>query len=1116
MSGPSRPFSPAAFGSAATWYKDAIFYEVRTRSFFDSNDDGIGDFKGLTSKLDYLCDLGVNALWILPFYPSPGRDDGYDISDYTDVHPEIGTLIDFEILLAEAHRRGIRVITELVLNHTSDQHPWFQRARRAPAGSAERDFYVWSQTPDRYADARVIFRDFEPSNWSWDRDAQAYYWHRFYSHQPDLNFENPAVREALLGVVDFWLAKGVDGLRLDAVPYLYEEEGTDCENLPKTHAFLKSLRAHIDSRFENRMLLAEANQWPEDAASYFGTGDECHMNFHFPLMPRLFMAIHQEDRLPIVDIFAQTPEVHATCQWALFLRNHDELTLEMVTDEERDYMVGAYAHQAAMRINLGIRRRLAPLVGNSRRRMELLNGLLFSLPGTPVLYYGDEIGMGDNVYLGDRNGVRTPMQWNMDRNAGFSRSNPQRLILPVVIDPEYHYESLNVENQQQNPTSLLWWMKRIIDLRKRFAAFGRGTTEFLSPANSRVLAYVRVFERECVLVVANLSRFTQYAELDLGRYRGLTPFELFGETSFPVIGDAAYVVTLGPHDFYWFSLERPSEVRDSPPTAPLATVEGSSVELVLRESRLEPMLLAYLERCRWMSPRDRRLTSARLADAFRLDAGGVSFFLILAQVETTGGPLRLCVLPIVFVPGDKPAASRSVLAAVAIQDEAGTLVRGLLVDALDEPNTAWALLVFILEQAHAVGESGELWAKASERSATTADDFRLESGLEQEGSWRLGQGRSSTKVRYGDRFVLTLFHRLDDGVSPEFEMGQYLEKSGADLLPRQHAVLELRRARMEPVTLGLLQAFVPHVDNGRDFTQRELGRYFERVLARSDADPPPPPPPPGSPFALVASEPPVLVAEMIGVYRDTAAQLGRRIAALHRALGAPTADPSFKPEPYSALDRRATYQWLRTATVRALRLLRERMSTLSPAARAAAETVIGQEAAIFARFQPLLNTKMSAQRIRVHGDLHLGHVLYTGKDFVVTDIGGRREVSLTERRRKRLALGDVATMVHSLEFAALHVLLDPARVRESDVDAARPWAFHWASWVSASFLRAYLDAMDGSPLVPPCRSHAAVIIDCFLLERALDPIRVQVELGPDSTAMVVALLGLARILAEPQ
>jgi len=477
------------------WYKDAVIYEIRTRSFFDANGDGIGDLAGLVEKLDYLQDLGVTAVWLLPLNPSPGRDDGYDVAEYTGVHAEVGTLDDFRRFVAAAHARGIRVITELVLNHTSDQHAWFQRARRAPKGSVERDFYVWGDRPDRYAEARIIFKDFETSNWSWDKVAEAYYWHRFFSHQPDLNFENPAVHDAMMAVVDFWFGLGVDGLRLDAVPYLYESEGTNCENLASTHAFLKKLRAHIDGRWKNRLLLAEANQWPEDAAAYFGDGDECHMNFHFPIMPRLFMAIHMEDRFPILDILAQTPPVHPTCQWAMFLRNHDELTLEMVTDEERDYMVRAYAEDPAMRVNLGIRRRLAPLVGNDRRKMELLSALLFSLPGTPVLYYGDEIGMGDNVYLGDRNGVRTPMQWSADRNAGFSRANPQRLILPIVIDPEYHYEAINVETQQANTSSLLWWTKRMIALRKRYQAFGRGSLEVLQPENSRVLAFVRELDR---------------------------------------------------------------------------------------------------------------------------------------------------------------------------------------------------------------------------------------------------------------------------------------------------------------------------------------------------------------------------------------------------------------------------------------------------------------------------------------------------------------------------------------------------------------------------------------------------------------------------------------------
>ena len=527
------------------WYKDAIIYQVHVRAFSDSTGDGVGDFPGLTSKLDYLQDLGVTALWLLPFYPSPLKDDGYDIANYTNVHPSYGTLKDFKVFLREAHARQLRVITELVLNHTSDQHPWFQRARRAKPGSTARDFYVWSDTPEKYKEARIIFKDFETSNWTWDPVAKAYFWHRFYSHQPDLNFENPQVQRELLQTVSFWLRMGVDGMRLDAVPYLFEQEGTNCENLPETHAFLKELRRYVDEEFPGRMLLAEANQWPEDASAYFGDGDECHTAFHFPIMPRLFMAKHMEDRFPIVDILQQTPAIPANCQWVLFLRNHDELTLEMVTDEERDYMYRVYAHDPQARINLGIRRRLAPLLNNNRRTIELLHGLLFSLPGTPVIYYGDEIGMGDNIYLGDRDGVRTPMQWSADRNAGFSQANPQRLYLPVVIDPEYLYETVNVETQRNNPQSFWWWIKRLIAVRNQHPAFGRGSLELLLPDNAKVLAFIRQMDDDRILIVANLSRFSQYVELDLSAHEGAVPVELFGHTRFPAIGKLPYLLTSG-------------------------------------------------------------------------------------------------------------------------------------------------------------------------------------------------------------------------------------------------------------------------------------------------------------------------------------------------------------------------------------------------------------------------------------------------------------------------------------------------------------------------------------------------------------------------------------------
>ncbi|HEY7567079.1 MAG TPA: maltose alpha-D-glucosyltransferase [Gemmatimonadaceae bacterium] len=536
------------------WYKDAVIYELHVRTFADGNEDGTGDFRGLIGKLDYLAELGVTCIWLLPFFPSPLRDDGYDIADYFTVHPSYGTLDDFRSFLDAAHERGMQVMIELVINHTSDQHPWFQRARQAPPGSVERDFYVWSETIEKYRGVRIIFTDTETSNWTWDDKAGAYYWHRFFSHQPDLNFDNPAVVEELLRVMHFWLDMGVDALRLDAIPYLVEREGTTCENVPETHTVIKRIRADVDASYANRMLLAEANQMPNEVRAYFGEGDECHMAFHFPLMPRLFMALRVENRAPLAEIMAQTPSIPETCQWALFLRNHDELTLEMVSDDERDYMYLAYSADPRMRVNVGIRRRLAPLLENNRRRIELLNSILLSFPGTPIIYYGDEIGMGDNIYLGDRHGVRTPMQWSADRNGGFSRANPSRLSSPLIMDPVFGYEVINVEAQRDDPSSLLNWMRQMIKLRRVFKVFGRGSIEFLAPSNPKIVAYVRRYEEERVLCVANLSRFAQPVSLDLPHLQGVTPIEMLGYVEFPKIGTSPYCLSLGPYGFFWFEL----------------------------------------------------------------------------------------------------------------------------------------------------------------------------------------------------------------------------------------------------------------------------------------------------------------------------------------------------------------------------------------------------------------------------------------------------------------------------------------------------------------------------------------------------------------------------------
>jgi maltose alpha-D-glucosyltransferase/alpha-amylase len=1088
-------------GDAATWYKDAIFYELRTRSFFDSNDDGVGDLQGLTGRLGYLADLGVTAIWLLPFYPSPGKDDGYDIASYTDVHPDIGTLADFDELLSEAHRRDIRVVTELVLNHTSDQHPWFQRARRAPKGSSERDFYVWTDSPHLYREARVIFKDFEPSNWSWDREAGQYFWHRFYAHQPDLNFENPAVHDALLQVVDFWLGRGVDGLRLDAVPYLYEEEGTSCENLPETHVFLKKLRKHIDERYPNRVLLAEANQWPEDAAAYFGAGDECHMNFHFPLMPRMFMALHMEDRFPIVDIFAQTPEVHPSCQWGLFLRNHDELTLEMVTDEERDAMYRAYADDTAMRINLGIRRRLAPLVGNDRRRMELLNGLLLSLPGTPFLYYGDEIGMGDNVYLGDRNGVRTPMQWSADRNAGFSRANPQRLILPVVIDPQFHYESVNVENQQQNASSWLWWMKRMISLRKRFAAFGRGTTEYLSPSNPHVLAFVRAYEGENVLVVANLSRFPQHADLDLSKWAGASPVELLGRTRFPRVGETAFPLSLGGHGFYWFSLERPKAADERISLAPPPPAfECASLDALLgpgtRDS-LDDAATAFLAGRPWFLGRDRATRSVHVDEVFRVGSGTPPLFHLLVRVAYLDSTSELYSVPLVWVDARRAATGAGVFASVRVTDGGA---EGVLVDAMDDPVAARTLLEHI--------GRGERWGTNRVALVASVTDPRgFAPAVDEVAPRPLGASPAVTKLRFGDRLVLRLVRHLDEGADPAVELSRFLAKSHADLVPPHHGGVDLVRSGRAPTTVASVEAFVAGATSAWKVAADEVHRFFERVLAA-----PPgvtcPLAPTDHALVLAGQDPPPVVREMIGSYRETAAQIGARVAELHLALAGEQGDPAFAAEPYSALDRRSKYQSLRNLCALAFRKLRERLPVAGEPARAPGEAILAREGDVLRSIEPLLRTKMGGLRIRSHGDLHLGHVLVAGKSLVFTGIGGDPALPIEDRRRKRSPLRDVAWMVRSLELAILRRLFDPASVRTEDLEAARPWAVQWSTWTAASFVGAYLAAVAGASFLPADRGDGVVLFDAFLLERLLHQLRDDA----DEHALSVAHLALTRML----
>jgi len=1091
------------------WYKDAIIYQLHVKAFFDTNGDGIGDFRGLLEKLDYLQELGVTAIWLLPFYPSPLKDDGYDIADYFSVQPSYGTLEDFREFLNEAHRRGLRVITELVINHTSDQNPWFQRARRAPAGSALRDFYVWSDDPTRYAEARIIFKDFEHSNWTYDPVAKQYFWHRFYSHQPDLNFENPAVHEAVLRVLDFWLDMGVDGLRLDAVPYLYERDGTNCENLPETHVYLKSLRRHIDSRYRNRMLLAEANQWPEDAAAYFGDGDECHMNFHFPLMPRLFMGLQMEDRFPIIDILDQTPAIPENCQWATFLRNHDELTLEMVTDEERDYMYRMYASDPRARINLGIRRRLAPLLGGSRRKTELISMLLYSLPGAPVIYYGDEIGMGDNFYLGDRNGVRTPMQWSPDRNAGFSRANPQEVYLPVIIDPEYHYESVNVENQERNLSSLLWWGRRVISMRKRFRAFSRGTTQFLPLENSKVIAFVRQFENETMLVVANLSRFAQVAELDLSAFAGHPPIEVFSRNHFPEIKpQTPYVLTLGSHDVYWLALqvEGPAATISADYSVPvLSAPPGLEILLdgLLAESFAARILPDYLNACRWFGGKSRGIRTARVVERIPVGAEDPAQIILIDLTYFDGG-IETYLLPLQIAIGPAAAAiqqqaPQAIIARFLADDPAHEAV---LFDAVHDERFRAAIFEIMARKKSQQAQCGVM---AGYPGAALAEDPLPTA------SRVLKVEQSNTSIIYQDRWFLKLYRRIEEGINPDAEIIRFLsERQHFENVPPFGGSLEFRKPRGEARVLGLLVGMVPNEGDAWQKTLDSLGRFYERVLeVRPDAAGVPP-----LSFFTPNDKASALLTDLIGgVYPERARQLGDRTARMHFALAAEETDPAFAPEPFTTLYQRSIYQSMRGSLRRTMTLLQHRLPHLDPQYRKLVLEIAGAEPRILARMSNLMRHRITCSKIRTHGDFHLGQVLNTGKDFVIIDFEGEPSRSLSERKLKRCALRDVAGMLRSFHYAA-HTALSMRQqtVRPEDVPLLEPWAEHWANWIGSAYLQSYLAAADGALFLPDNRDDTEALLDAFLLEKAI--YEVVYELNNRPKWISIPLRGIRQILRD--
>jgi maltose alpha-D-glucosyltransferase / alpha-amylase len=1097
------------------WYKDAVIYEIHVRAFADSNNDGIGDFQGLISKLDYLQDLGVTCLWLLPFFPSPLRDDGYDIADYTDVNPSYGTVDDFQQFLNEAHARNMQVMIELVINHTSDQHPWFQAARRAPKGSPERNMYVWSDTDKLFEGVRIIFTDTEKSNWTWDEVAQQYYWHRFFSHQPDLNFDNPRVMEEVLTALRFWFDMGVDALRLDAIPYLVERDGTSCENVPETHVKIKEIRAVIDAEYENRLVLAEANMWPDDVRPYFGDGDECHMAFHFPLMPRIYMAVRQEDRLPITDIMAQTPDIPPNCQWGIFLRNHDELTLEMVTDDERDYMYMAYSADPRMRINVGIRRRLAPLLDNNRRRIELLNSLLFSFPGTPIIYYGDEIGMGDNIYLGDRNGVRTPMQWNSDRNAGFSKAVPAKLYFPVIMDPIWGYEAINVEAQQSDPSSLLHWTRNMIALRKLFQVFGRGTLEFLHPENRKVLAYIRCHTREdggteTVLCVANLSRFAQPVALDLTKYIGSQPVEMLGYVPFPEVRPEPYPLTLAPYSFLWLELqppppqaeppvvERTARTQPAPQNVNLTPAPALSLATLLAEPEHETLrgiLPQFLAKQRWFGSKSRTIRDTKIISSNALQH--TPAVLALIEVHFAEGPAELYQLPLAVALNDQAteihiSTPASILATFEGEDAA------VLYDATADAAFRKALLHCIVTD-----EATDTLQAAHTHSLNAATLTSASS--------RLGSAeQSNTSIIYNDHAILKLFRRIREGENPDVEVTRFLtEVAHFKNIPAYFG--DLHRAS-DGTTLAFLQAFAENQGDGWAWTMEELRRYYESV----ENCPPPPTQGPPISFAHPVPDPPE-VREHAAFYMDAAHLLGRRTAELHLALATPTDNPAFTAQSYTDADlnedRNRLLHQIEGGFDALAAALPERLQDSSPSTRSAAQTLLSR------RNQVLTNLTAQAtdptrcgSRIRIHGDYHLGQLLRSHSDFLIVDFEGEPARPLAERRQKQSPLRDVAGMLRSFSYAARSALDRHAVRHPEHAPSLLAWATLWESSSCNAFLNGYRETMAARPGLLPSNSDADAILRALLEEKAFYELLYELNNRPTWTH--IPLAGLLSLTSE--
>ncbi len=1073
------------------WYKDAVIYEVHVRAFADSNDDGIGDFPGITSRLDYLSRLGINTIWLLPFYPSPLRDDGYDIAEYYDVHPSYGTLDDFKAFLDAAHSRNMRVITEVVINHTSDQHPWFQRARRAEPGTPERDFYVWSDTPDKYGDVRIIFSDTETSNWTWDPVADAYYWHRFFSHQPDLNYDNPLVKEAVTDVLRFWLDMGVDGVRLDAIPYLFEREGTNGENLPETHEELKRLRSFVDDNYDNRLLLAEANQWPEDSVAYFGDGDECHMAFHFPLMPRLYLALERESRLPIIDILEQTPEIPETAQWAIFLRNHDELTLEMVSEEERDFMWRTYAPDRRARLNMGIRRRLAPLMGNDRRRIELLYSLLLSLPGTPVLYYGDELGMGDNIFLADRDGVRTPMQWSNDRNAGFSKANPQSLYLPAIVDPQFHFETVNVEAQQANPNSLLSWTRGMIRRRQRHPVFGRGSIEFLHPENDRVLAYLRESDDETILVVANLSRHAQFVELDLSQFAGHRPNELLGRTEFPTIGELPYLLTIGPYGYYWLSLTSSDTTSDGVEST--LVIDGAVESAFASDSPLLPHLTSFIARQPWFLGRNRRVLAVEVFDLMPVTPGAADpeRWIAIIRVDYRAGAPDLYVVPLAAQFGDPPNVDDDAIVVRVERD--GT--PGVIYNGLTDDGFRAALLDAVLGSETLLGRTGALSCTVGPAASVLDIDETPQSRV-------VTTSQGETHIEYADGAAIKLYRRIEPGVNPDLELRRFLtERTAFEALPNVYGSLDYRSG--DTYTIGVLQASFSGSPTAWSRFERHCARWLNAIDAAET-----PPEPPALGWASAEVELDLPKRKKLAASLELARKLAATTAQLHLALATLSEDPDMRPVGFSQLYQHALYQSLRATVRQELRRLR-RMTNgtngTNDAADVSLSDVLAAEGRMLELLDPIRRNPMAGQRVRVHGDYRLDEVRIVDDEFMLVDFSGDHASPLSERRLRASPLRDVAQMLRSLDYVAV---VSASRIG-SEADSWAPW---WARAVGLEFVQAYLSAMEDSPALPDDAADIDSLLTAYTLTRSLSELHWEAEVRPDWIDVPIA--GIRRIISS--